>query len=90
VAVGDFNGDGKLDLAVANNGSNTLTVLTGKGDGTLKWVGNFDGAADVIAVGVGDFNADGKLDAVAVNELSNSVSVFLGNAGHSGSEWSQQ
>jgi hypothetical protein len=79
VAVGDFNGDGKLDLAVSNNGSNTLTMLMGNGDGTLEWVGNWDGAADVIAVAAGDFNSDGKLDAVVVNEFSYSVSVFLGN-----------
>ena len=36
VAVGDFNGDGKLDLAVANHGSNTVSVLLGNGDGTFQ------------------------------------------------------
>jgi hypothetical protein len=34
VAVGDFNGDGKLDLAVVNQGSKTMSVLLGNGDGT--------------------------------------------------------
>ena len=38
--MGDFNGDGKLDLAVANYGSNTVSVLLGNGDGT------FQGAAE--------------------------------------------
>lgn len=35
VAVGDFNGDGKLDLAVANGGSNTVSVLLGDGTGNF-------------------------------------------------------
>ena len=36
VAVGDFNGDGKLDLAVANSGSNNVSVLLGNGEGTFQ------------------------------------------------------
>src|SRR2546421_10989780 len=36
VAVGDFNGDGKLDLVVANDGSYTVSVLLGNGDGTFQ------------------------------------------------------
>jgi hypothetical protein len=35
VAVGDFNGDGKLDLAVANGGSNTVSILLGTGTGSF-------------------------------------------------------
>ena len=35
VAAADFNGDGKLDLAVANSGSNNVTILLGNGDGTF-------------------------------------------------------
>ena len=36
VAVGDFNGDGKADLAVANYGSDNVSVLLGNGDGTFQ------------------------------------------------------
>src|SRR2546427_8129441 len=36
VAAGDFNGDGALDFATANFGSNTVSVLLGNGDGTFK------------------------------------------------------
>ena len=68
VAVGDFNGDGKLDLAVANGGDlssgagGNVTVLLGNGDGTFQTAVAF--AADDIpqSVAVGDFNGDGKLD----------------------------
>ena len=41
VAVGDFNGDGKLDLAVANEGSNNVSVLLGNGDGTFQAAVNY-------------------------------------------------
>src|SRR5205823_6165543 len=36
VGVGDFNGDGKLDLAVTNFGINTVSILLGNGDGTFR------------------------------------------------------
>ncbi len=57
-AVGDFNGDGKLDLAVANG--SVVSILTGDGDGTLQPAVNFDGFG--YSVAVGDFNGDGKPD----------------------------
>ncbi|HYA23574.1 MAG TPA: VCBS repeat-containing protein, partial [Terriglobales bacterium] len=41
VATADFNGDGKLDLAVSNNGSNNLSVLLGNGNGTFKAAVNY-------------------------------------------------
>jgi hypothetical protein len=41
VAVGDFNHDGKPDLAVANYGSNNVSVLLGKGDGTFQAAVNY-------------------------------------------------
>jgi uncharacterized membrane protein len=71
IAVADVNGDGKLDLVVANGcrGSNCATasvgVLLGKGDGTFEKVVTYgSGAASVFGsrVAVGDLNGDGKLD----------------------------
>jgi hypothetical protein len=79
VAVGDFNGDGKLDLAVANSGSNDVSVLLGNGDGTFQTALHSSVGVSPVSVAVGDFNGDGKLDLVVVNNGSNDVSVLLGN-----------
>src|SRR5205807_5346036 len=86
VAVSDFNGDGKLDLAVANQGSNNVSVLLGKGDGTFQAATNFGAGTNLFSVAVGDFNGDGKPD-LAVANIGNignpsspsNVSVLLGN-----------
>jgi hypothetical protein len=81
VVVGDFNGDGKPDIAVANAGSNTVSVLLGNGKG-----GFTPAPGSPIAVGsypyalaVGRFTADGNLDLVVANSVSNTISVLLGN-----------
>jgi hypothetical protein len=78
-AVGDFNNDGKPDIAVTNSGSNTVSILLGNGDGTFQApVAYTTGTAPVSAV-IGDFNHDGHLDLVVADSGSNSVSVLLGN-----------
>ena len=66
VAVGDFNGDGKLDVAVANSGSSNVSILLGNGDGTLQPARNFDAGVAPNGIAVADFNGDGKLDIAAV------------------------
>jgi hypothetical protein len=84
VAVGDFNGDGKLDvLAIDQNSAcECLVTFLGNGDGTLQ-----TGVKETLVglslsnMAVGDFNADGKLD-VAVSELfftTSQLQIFLGN-----------
>ena len=77
MVTADFNGDNRLDIASANGGSDTVTVLRGDGDGTFQ-------AAQVSATGhaprsiaVGDFNRDGRLDVVTTNAAD--LSVLLGN-----------
>ena len=78
-AVGDFNGDGKPDLVVANEGSNNVSVLLGNGDGSFKTAANFATDLGPLWVAVSDFNGDGYADLVAANAAAGSVSVFLGN-----------
>jgi len=78
-AVGDFNGDGKLDLAVANEGSNNVSILLGKCDGTFQAAVDYGAGSNPSSVAVGDFRDDGKLDLVVANDGSDNVSILLGN-----------
>ncbi|HXF05037.1 MAG TPA: VCBS repeat-containing protein [Blastocatellia bacterium] len=80
LAMGDFNGDGRLDVAVANFVSNNVTVLLGRGDG------RFHEALSIPLLGQGpsaivtaDFNLDGALDLAVTNMLSNEVSLLFGD-----------
>jgi hypothetical protein len=78
VVTADFNRDGRLDLAVANYGSNTVSILLGNGDGTFQAARNYTTDAYPRSVAVGDFNGDGKLDLVTATDAG-TVSVLLGN-----------
>jgi hypothetical protein len=82
VAVGDFNGDGEPDLAVADVGSNRVSILldnTTAGSATTSFSPRTDfgtnSAPDSLTVG--DINGDGKPDLAVANFFSNSVSVLL-------------
>ena len=88
LAVGDFNGDGKLDLACVNQTDSTISIFLGNGDATFNGFGFFRPAATLATnanpgqMTVGDFNGDGILDIAVVNFGSfagDTVSVFLGN-----------
>ena len=77
VAVGDFNGDNKPDLAVTNYNSNTVSVLLGTGNGTFAAKADYATGSGPFGVAVGDFNGDTKLD-LAMTNKGNTVSVLLG------------
>src|SRR5206468_880727 len=93
VAVGDFNADGKPDLAVANGSSpgGSVSLLLGRGDGTFRTAVNYGVGASPRSVAVGDFNGDGKVDLAVANASTfdyrsvppitydGNVSVLLGN-----------
>ncbi|MDQ3712260.1 MAG: FG-GAP-like repeat-containing protein [Acidobacteriota bacterium] len=79
VTTGDFNGDGKLDLATANSNENTVSVLLGDGTGGFSMATNFGVGNGPRAVTTGDFNGDGKLDLATANSNENTVSVLLGD-----------
>jgi hypothetical protein len=84
LVTGDFNGDGRLDLAVVNSGSlpnyaGTVSVLLGNGDGTFQPAVNYAVGTMPSAIVAGDFNGDGHLDLAVDNFDDNTVSVLLGN-----------
>src|SRR5208337_2741928 len=80
VVSGDFNGDGKLDWAVANGGDNTIWIYLGNGDGTaqLPTIVRLMGYGPM-ALATADINGDGKLDLVVAEADSLAVAVLLGN-----------
>ncbi len=78
IVAGDFNGDGKRDIALANGQGNVI-VLLGNGDGTFQAQSNYSVGTAPAAIAAADFNADGALDLVVANSGSNNAGVLLGN-----------
>ncbi len=78
VASGDFNGDGKADLAVANNADNSVSVLLGNGDGTFNLQPPISIPITPSRLAVGDFNGDGFVDLVVARRNSAKVSIPFG------------
>jgi hypothetical protein len=81
VAVGDFNGDGKLDLAVGGYIGQTysITTLLGNGDGTFTNKGSVATGGAFQTFVVGDFNGDGIQDLAVANTTADIVTILLGN-----------
>src|ERR1700723_1606698 len=82
IAVGNFNGDGILDIAVVYGFENAVVgVLLGNGDGTFKPFLATTAGPQAGGFAVGDFNGDGKLDVAIADYESPSlgVDIMLGN-----------
>jgi hypothetical protein len=79
VSTADFNSDGIPDLAVANNGSNTVSIFLGNGNGTFTEATNPQVPAGTAptSIAVGDFNVDGLPDLAVADKSDNAVSILL-------------
>ncbi|CAF3824214.1 unnamed protein product [Rotaria sp. Silwood1] len=80
IALGDFNNDNQLDIAVANHGTENVAILIGYGNGSFSSPVTCSTGIDSgpKAIAIGDFNNDGRLDIVVANTGWNNVGVFLG------------
>ena len=83
--VGDFNGDGKLDLALLNTVSNHVSILLGNGNGIFQAAKNFDAGSNPSSLAIGDFNGDSKLDLAVfltgntTTSTAGEIRILLGN-----------
>jgi hypothetical protein len=79
MAEGDFNHDGKPDLALANGGEDTVSILIGNGDGTFQPGVDYPINSFGFGIVTGDFNGDGALDlAVTSNNCNTPASNCVG------------
>jgi hypothetical protein len=78
IVTGDFTGDGRLDLAVANSAGNSVSILLGNGDGTFSPGVSLDGGSGLSCIATGTFTYGGLTDlAVANANGAGTVSVLL-------------
>jgi hypothetical protein len=80
VAAADFNRDGHIDLAVAEQGNNSVSILLGKGDGTFQTRVDYSTGSFPVWVSTGDFDGDSILDLAVGNHNDDTVSIFLGKS----------
>jgi len=78
IAIADFNGDGKLDLAVTDSSGNAVIILLGNGDGTFGTPTTIPVGNGPEAIVAGDFNNDGKLDLATANYGDGTITLLLG------------
>ena len=79
----DVDGDGLLDLAIANQTDNTVSILLGKGDGTFTAATTpaVPAGTEPTSIAVADLNVDGRPDLVVADKTENSVSILLNLGG---------
>ena len=83
IVAGDFNRDGRIDLALANAGRNSVTILLNQGGGSTSFVQAYDvpvgpGPFDLAS---GDFDQDGWLDLAVTHGSGSSIAILRGAAG---------
>ena len=88
--TGDFNGDGKLDLAASHGDVQGFTVSLGKGDGTFPSQISFDTGSGPVSLATADLNNDHLLDVILVNGNDNTISVALNHSPTTGADLAVQ
>lgn len=79
MAAADLNGDGLLDVVVADYGSNVVSVLFGAADGRLVAQASYHVGANPSSIAIADLNGDGKPDVVVTNAGDNTISILYNN-----------
>ena len=79
IAVGHFNNDKQLDIAVANSGTDDLTILFGYGNRIFSNIATYSTGPDSrpMSIAIGDFNDDSRTDIVVANSETNNIAVFI-------------
>ena len=83
ITAADFNGDGKLDVAISNPGtpdsdSGSIAILLGNGDGTFRPAQSFPAGQNPSSLAAADFNGDGKIDLAAASSSGGTIAILSG------------
>ena len=79
VSLGDFNGDGNVDLALPLSSTSTVLIFVGDGTGNLTQGQTVTVGAEAGSVWAADFNKDGRIDLACSNRTDGTLSILLGN-----------
>ncbi len=84
VALGDLNGDGKIDTAVAESLEDRISIYFQTGDGSVAEPVHLATAASPIDLAIGDFDGDARNDVVVACAGADTVQVFRADPGPAG------